>query len=497
MERNKRLGKRIGRLIVVPVAVLLLILQTQSSSAQGPEKDLQQRLERLEGVVQEQRRLLENYEKEMNQLKSELRKQHEAIDEKVQSAAKKPDYIELLKGIMSDIRLTEAKETPDQKEIKTIYDEGFYLIGKDDQLRISGWLQGDARWFLDSDNHKNDTFLVRRARFDVRGVLENDWAYRLYGTFLGERNGILQEGWLEYRKYPSFRVRAGQVFEPFSLEAIYSALWIDFLERAVIVNTLSPQEDIGVMIFGKLWDNRLEYGFGGFNGQGRNREAVVDDKDLTARVVLTPFLHSSSLPALKKLSFGGSYSTGNNKQDLSGFDLKTEATTTFLDIQTGVNQDGRLSRWGLEVDYGVGPWGMKAEYLQGRFDEIRKGTAKTYFDLRGGYLTAGYVLTGEDWELNASVKPKRDFDPSKGGWGAFQLVGRYQFIETDDNLIKNGFAAGTDRAQTYTLGLNWYWNRHVRFQLNYSYSLFDDTITVNGVKLDKESVIMSRFQYVF
>jgi hypothetical protein len=88
------------------------------------------------------------------------------------------------------------------------------------------WLQGDARWFLDSDNHDNDTFLIRRARFDVRGVLEDDWLYRIYATFIGERNGVLQEGWLEYRKYPSFRIRAGQVFEPFSLEAIYSALWM-------------------------------------------------------------------------------------------------------------------------------------------------------------------------------------------------------------------------------------------------------------------------------
>jgi phosphate-selective porin OprO/OprP len=164
----------------------------------------------------------------------------------------------------------------------------------------------------------------------------------------------------------------------------------------------------------------------------------VDDKDVTARLVFTPFLHSSSFSALKKLSFGGSYSTGNYKQDLRGFDLKTEANTTFLDIQTGVNQDGRLSHWGLELDYGVGPLGMKAEYLQGRYDDLTKGTAKTYYDLRGAYVTAGYVLTGEDWALNASVKPKRDFDPDKGGWGAFQLLGRYQFIETDDNLIKKG-----------------------------------------------------------
>jgi phosphate-selective porin OprO/OprP len=496
MGRNNS-PKMVGSALFLLVAFSLTFFQPGPATAQGPDKDLQQRVERLERVIQEQRRMLDNYEKEMSELKSDLKKQSQTIDEKVQAASRKPEHLEMLREIISDIRLTETPQTPADQEVKTIYDEGFYLKGKDDQLRISGWLQGDARWFLDSDNHDNDTFLIRRARFDVRGVLEDDWLYRIYATFIGERNGVLQEGWLEYRKYPSFRIRAGQVFEPFSLEAIYSALWIDFLERAVIVNTLSPQEDIGIMIFGKLWNNQIEYALGAFNGQGRNREAVVDDKDFTGRLVFTPFLHSSALSALKKLSFGGSFSTGNNKQDLSGFDLRTEATTTFLDVQSGVNQDGRLTRWGLELDYGIGPFGLKTEYLQGRFDNITKGTVQTNWDLRGAYFTAGYVLTGEDWPQSTSVKPKQNFDPAKGGWGAFQLLGRYQFIETNDDLLNKGFAVGTDKARTLTLGLNWYWNRHVRFQLNYSYSWFDDTITVGGAKLDKENVIISRFQYVF
>ncbi|MBI5601746.1 MAG: hypothetical protein HY879_00160 [Deltaproteobacteria bacterium] len=477
--------------------ILFLILQTCPALAQGPEKDLTQRVEKLEGIIKEQKRVLESYERELNQVKTELKKQSEAIEARVQAAAQTPEHKALIREILSDIRLSDAKETPVDKELKTVYDEGFYLKGKDDQIRIGGWLQADGRWFFDSDNHNNDTFLIRRARFDIRGILENDWAYRLYATFLGERNGILQEGWLEYRKYPSFRVRGGQVFEPFSLEANYSALWTDFIERAVIVNTLSPQEDIGIMILGKIWENQIEYGFGFFNGQGRNREAVVDDKDFTGRIAFSPFLHSTSLPALKKFNFGGSFSTGNNKQDLSGFDLKTEGTTTFFDIQSGVNQDGRLTRWGLELDYGIGPFGLKAEYLQGRFDQITKGVPKAGLDLSGGYFTAGYVLTGEDWPQNEPIKPKRDFDPAKGGWGAFQILGRYQVVNTDSEMLNKGFASGTDKAQAATFGLNWYWNKHLRFQLDYSYFWFKDQVTVGGVRLDKENVVLTRFQYVF
>lgn len=489
--------KAVIQRLLLSFLFLCLTMQTYPALAQGPEKDLTQRVEKLEGIIKEQKKLLENYERELDQVKNELKKQAEAIDTKVQAADQTPEHKTLIREILSDIRLSDAKETPAEKELETVYDEGFYLKGKDDQIRIGGWLQFDGRWFLDSDNHKNDTFLIRRARFDIRGILENDWAYRLYATFLGERNGILQEGWLEYRKYPGFRVRGGQVFEPFSLEANYSALWTDFIERAVIVNTLSPQEDIGIMFLGKIFDNRVEYGFGFFNGQGRNREAVVDDKDFTTRLAYSPFLHSSTLPALKKLNIGGSFSTGNNKQDLNGFDLKTDGTTPFYDIQTGVNQDGRLTRWGLELDYGIGPFGVKAEYLQGRFDQIARGISKAGLDLNGGYFTAGYVLTGEDWPQNESIEPKQDFDPAKGGWGAFQVSGRYQLVDIDSEMLNKGLAVGTDKAQAATFGLNWYWNKHVRFQLNYSYYWFKDQITVGGVRLDKENVVLTRFQYVF
>ncbi len=228
----------------------MLQLSGIAAFAQSSEEALRERVEKLERVIMDYKRIMEVHEQELKAVKDQLNKQASTVDQKIEAAVKKPEHMEYFREVMKSVSLTEKEETPDEKRLRTLYDEGFYLKGADDQLRIGGWLQADSRWFLDSGHPEKDDFLIRRARLDIRGVLENDWAYRLYGTFVGERNGILQEGWLEYRKYPEFRIRAGQVLEPFSLEAVYSARWTDFIERAMIVNALSPQEDLGIMAFG-------------------------------------------------------------------------------------------------------------------------------------------------------------------------------------------------------------------------------------------------------
>ena len=137
---------------------------------------------------------MEAHEEELRSVKEELSKQAATVDQKVEAAVKKPEHLEYVRHLMESIRLTEKVETPEEQRLRTLYDEGFYLKGVDDQLRIGGWLQADYRSFLDSDHPENDTFLIRRARLDIRGVLENDWAYRLYGTLIGERSSSRRGG---------------------------------------------------------------------------------------------------------------------------------------------------------------------------------------------------------------------------------------------------------------------------------------------------------------
>lgn len=65
---------------------------------------------------------------------------------------------ETLKKLLKEIRMEESEQTPEQKEAKVQFDEGFSLVGLDDILKIKTWMQTDARIF--GDNHPGSTQLI-------------------------------------------------------------------------------------------------------------------------------------------------------------------------------------------------------------------------------------------------------------------------------------------------------------------------------------------------
>lgn len=104
----------------------------------------------------------------------------------------------------------------------------------------------------------------------------------------------------------------------------------------------------------------------------------------------------------------------------------------------------------------------------------------------GGYLEAGYFLTGETrgykngtWDRTKVLKPF-----SKGGWGAFQVIGRLDYLDLNSNKLhkafSNNFADGTFAASNnYTrggkqlgllAGLTWIPEDYMRVLLNYHHA---------------------------
>jgi phosphate-selective porin OprO/OprP len=102
----------------------------------------------------------------------------------------------------------------------------------------------------------------------------------------------------------------------------------------------------------------------------------------------------------------------------------------------------------------------------------------------GGYVEAGYYLTGETrgykngtWDRTKVLKPF-----SKGGWGAFQINGRVDYLDLASNKLKNGFSnnfatglftpsvgLGRGGTQLGLLGsLIWIPEDYMRFYLQYA-----------------------------
>ena len=118
-------------------------------------------------------------------------------------------------------------------------------------------------------------------------------------------------------------------------------------------------------------------------------------------------------------------------------------------------------------------------------------------------ISGGWVLTGENATFTG-VTPKHPFDPRKGQWGAVQVVGRYAELDIDDAafpLYAN--PASASEARSWSVGLNWYLNRNIRFNASYSRTDFtggagDSPGSAPGsVSSHPEDVFFTRLQIAF
>ena len=405
---------------------------------------------------------------------------------------------ERIAGLEAQMKVEEPKAKADEKEkVVSIYDGGYNFLGHNDKLKIAGWAQVDYRQFI--GKHAGvDQFLIRRARLDVRGTLEKVWDYRLYMGFGGATSAKLQEAWLEYHKWEWFRVRMGQFKEPFSAEALTSARWIRFIERATGPSNLAPNEDIGIQVFGSLDCDKFTYAVAVYNGQGKNENDLNDSKDLAVRITYQPLRYQCD-SIFNKLYLGTNFTTGYNKFDLDGKKNYTGLKTGFQTFEDNVEQRGNLFRYGIDFEWCYGSYWIGGEYIYHRRRGVRDADHCESVKTDAWYLAAAVLLTGEYQLCNKAIKPCRDFDPCEhGAWGAWEVGARYDEFQTNHKPFTKHLIEGTDKLREYTVGVVWWpTSIHIRIMGNFIYSDFRKQITVSGHKLTHEKGVVFRSQYVF
>ncbi len=395
---------------------------------------------------------------------------------------------------LQEIRLSEKKETVEEKELRTLYDDGFYLKGKDDTLKIGGWYQGDVI-FYDRENEGNARFRNRRVRLDIRGVLEDYFEYRLFTQFAGS-SASLQEAWLMYKYFPSARIKLGQFKVPFSLESQYSSLWTDFIEKSIGVANLEPAEDVGLMIYGNPFKGVVEYALGTFNGRARLSEDNNDNFDIAGRLVLAPFKTSKN-DLWRELYLGGSFTLGHSDETLAGTGFTTAGGSRFFTYASSARHADTRTRFGGEMQWIFGPGDIKAEYVAGRFGDVERGGLQGDVDIDSWYVSTSYLLTGERKVRDKWVSPKKIFSIPDGGWGAWEAAIRFEQFFVNETPITLGLATGVDRVDAYTLGLNWWPNKHIRLMFNYVLNDFSDSAALGAEPQSSEHLWLGRAQYNF
>jgi phosphate-selective porin OprO/OprP len=368
---------------------------------------------------------------------------------------------------------------------------------------------------LTSPQRLDDGVNVRRARIGVVGKFLGDWNYALIYDFGGSSDGFdstasvggnpvgflpggalsgVENAYLSYTGFKPFggklAIEGGVMDLPYTLDEATSSNDILFMERASagIVSTNIAAGDFRTA-FGSRWYTDTfwagAYVTGPTTGaihsaSSINPNGTTEQMGVAARVagqIVSTKDYSLHLGGDAQFLIAPPHNLVTGAQTLTLSDrpeLRIDPTTL---VTTGAlaNVSG-AQVYSVEAAGNYGPLFFQGEYFW--FNVERNAVTglppigAPNFHFQGGYAEASYVLTGESHPYNSAsasyggIAPRDPFSLSSGGWGAWEIAGRFSTIDLNDQLASaNGVAGG--RQNIYTVGLNWYANRNIRLMLNY------------------------------
>jgi phosphate-selective porin OprO/OprP len=346
------------------------------------------------------------------------------------------------------------------------------------RLQIGLLVQADGRFLPEDDNHAvNDTFALRRLRPYLRGRILRRFEFYLNPDFAGGTL-VVQDAYLDTVFSPAFRIRAGKGKTPFGMERLHSASNLLFMDRA-LPTALAPNRALGVQVLGDVKGGVFSYLAGVMNGVADGGSADLDtndSKDISARLIVRPFTRNPTSP-WRGLGVAVSGSSGRQASAAALPSLRTPIIQQpYFSYATGAIANGRRNRYSPQVFFFRGPFGGWAEYVHTEVPVTRTGVTED-IEHTAWQVAASWVLTGESaTDAGAGMRPRALFDPATGHWGAFQIAARVHELEIDPRAFDLGFASpgASQKAQAWTVGLNWMLSGNVKYTLNFERTVFDE-----------------------
>lgn len=362
--------------------------------------------------------------------------------------------IEALEEKIRELEAKQAKpaEAPKLKEgwwdkVEAGYKEGVFIKTKDDNWALKMNTRLQFRFFIEDFDDERDTdnkysFQMRRVRLEFSGHGFQPWLK--YKVQLAADRGSdlsLLDYYLDFAYMPEFAPRIGQYKVPFNLEELTSSSALEFVDRSIVNEEFALARDIGLGIYGDI-AKMFEYGFGVFNGAGRNKvENADNDFMYVARVAFSPFgtfkysqSHLEKNPEKPLLRIGAAIA------GIPGLEPAKEST------------DGRAGR--------------RCEDIGADKCDVVQFTADGVFKWMGFATEVEYSYR--------NIDPTGDFD-SASAWG---LRAQASYVHWPSKLGLGFRFAAVDRDTDvdnntrfeYTPGISYYpFGHRLKFQADYSY----------------------------
>ena len=250
------------------------------------------------------------------------------------------------------------------------------------------------------EKNSSNTFKLRLARFILDGKIGDfDWRAQIQGTNAtgpGQPTVQLVDLYAEWRRFPEFKIRAGQFKRCFTFENPTHPITQGWRGYADVVNKLSAfgdrtgerssgGRDIGIQFAGDLFPNAngrrlFHYQLGIYNGEGVNESDKDNRKDIIGGIWVMP------IKGLRIGAFGWTGSRGNMVYD---YEVLPDGTKKALTCSMSKN------RYALSAEYSTGEYMFRTEYIHSQgWGAASPGNNERIIDYTKGDKADGWYVFG-------------------------------------------------------------------------------------------------------
>jgi phosphate-selective porin OprO/OprP len=317
---------------------------------------------------------------------------------------------------------------------------------------------------------------VRRARIYAKGdcLVLVPVSYELEIGYV-PGSFYIEDSYLDFRElgFLDFlgSIKFGQFRVPMSLVNYGSSRDMMLMEAASPVAALAPGVDAGLQVGRPVFNKRMTWALGLFTdgvGVGSDfGEATQGFGRVVGRLTGLPIYHHDvdHPESQRLLHLGLSGSALYADQNTVRYRSRPESHLAPYVVDTGdIDAEGDFTL-GMEAAWVNGPLCLQGELLH---SWVRENGGQN-MNFGGFYGQASWFLTGESRPYNrvkgtfARVVPKRNFNFGKGGWGAWEVTGRYSDVNLNDGDIRGG------RLSMIMTGVTWYLHSHLKWCFNYGF----------------------------
>jgi hypothetical protein len=396
----------------------------------------------------------------------------------------------------------------------------------------NGRLQMDGYFYKSDNTTPKHTFLLRRARLELAGWIDNIVYFQIGADFASGTPSTTQiptsqtninatDDFVAIAPWEDLAIlQFGQFDAPFTLENRTSDKYFDFLERSLTVRAfgIPTNKEQGFMLHGTNPERNYYYSAAVLNGDGQNFKNADNNFDVMARGWVAPLSFMGAGP-LHDITVGGSYWTGNrtfgeplaSQTTAGGFTiLNTSLPKLGMDTEQ-INQQGRHHTWALELNAPIDhKYGVRWEYVHKDQPLSAYDTTLAPPQIAAGMHLHGYSTYVEAWawamgddriigepgmQMPTRFKKFGVKPPVHGLMFAFRWEMLNEDLTADDpNGALMGLkiaGLGKTKLNSYTLGANYWISKRFRTTFNWTLNHFDTSATdatsyIKGLKSASE-----------